>query len=505
MKRLVWAVWLCFVVRAGFYAWVQPLWEGYDEYSHFAYVQYLVHTGKLPVPGVTKNTIEVESSLVSLPVPWSLHGLRQGSLSYEEYRRLPAEEQARRAGAVVHSPEQSTSPEYLYEAQQPPLYYWLMAPLLTAAEHAQYSLLDRVRLLRYASVLLASLAFPIGFLMVRRVSGSSTIAIGALALAALMPEFLINIARVGNEAVCVVIYTVLTYACVRAFEDPRSWRSAVMVGVALGTGLLSKIFFLTAIPVVVFVYLWARDRQAIGRMLAALGIAAVLAGWWYRFVHAATGDITGQIQSVGLLHVSWGERVRVALHLAWWRALDVGLLSHIWFGGWSFLQLRAWIYHLFYALFAAAIAGLLVLAWRRRIQPLLPLLALEVCFCASLAYHAVLGQIGYGVPMTSGWYLYALVFSESLLLIAGLGALITERRRRWVPRRPGRPVWSAGSLWPDPGPNALLCGHYRTCSQWSCTGATVQRIGGTQFPPGPGMVGVSTCQHDSYRVGVAFF
>ena len=168
---------------------------------------------------------------------------------------------------------------------------------------------------------------------------------------------------------------------------------------------------------------------------------AILASfWWYRFIHQVTGDFTGQIQSVAVVGFPWQERLRVAWRLNWLAALDTAMFSHIWFGGWSFLQVRSWIYHLFYAVGLVSAAGVMVLLLRRRgLAPaagrtsLFMLALLEACFCASLAYQVTLAQIVYGKPMTNGWYLYCLVFAEIVLVCAGLMALLPRRRRIWAP------------------------------------------------------------------------
>jgi len=53
----------------------------------------------------------------------------------------------------------------------------------------------------------------------------------------------------------------------------------------LGLGLLTKAYFLTAIPSVlaVLVYGWWKTRVA-GRAIAAGLVSALLSGWWYRCV-----------------------------------------------------------------------------------------------------------------------------------------------------------------------------------------------------------------------------
>lgn len=443
------AIWLCFMVRGVFYATVLPLWEGYDEYSHFACVQYVSVHGSIPIPGISRISREVSASLGSTPLPWTLKDLVPGAIRYDDFWSLPPHLREARIAALGKAAdpalrEEDPRGEKLYESQQPPLYYWLMAPILGMAEN--WSLAARVLLLRSVSLLLASLALPLGFALARRVFGSAPLAICAAAAVVCMPEGMIDLARVGNESLALLLYTLLTYACVRMIDEGPNARNSLLIGAALGCGLLTKAYFLTAIPAVCVGFALAL-RRAGGtwrRTAALLGVSlsmAILASfWWYRFIHQVTGDFTGQIQSVAVVGFPWQERLRVAWRLNWLAALDTAMLSHIWFGGWSFLQVRSWIYHLFYAVGLVSAAGVMVLLLRRRgLAPaagrtsLFMLALLEACFCASLAYQVTLAQIVYGKPMTNGWYLYCLVFAEIVLVCAGLMALLPRRRRIWAP------------------------------------------------------------------------
>ena len=436
-------IWLCFLVRGVFYATALPLWEGYDEYSHFAYVQHLTLHGTIPIPGVSRISREVSAALESTPLPWTLKDLVPGAIRYDDFWKLPPDlREARIAplaqGGDLASRAEDPRGETLYESQQPPLYYWLMALVLRMAEH--WSLPARVLLLRSVSVLLASLALPLGFALARRVLASAPLAICAVAAVTCMPEGMIDFARVGNESLALLLYTLLTYAGVRVLDEGPNWRNSMLIGVALGCGLLTKVYFLTAIPAVCAGFAlapgraggaWRRTAALLG---ASLTVAMLMSFWWYRFIYLTTGDFTGQIQSVAVGAFPWQERLRVAWRLNWLAALDTAMFSHIWFGGWSFLQVRSWIYHLFYAVGLASTLGLMVLSLGSRFvvtevsrRSLVLLGLLEACFCASLAYQVTLAQMVYGKPMTNGWYLYCLVFAEIVLVFAGLMALSPHR------------------------------------------------------------------------------
>src|SRR5258708_38863817 len=92
---LVGAIWLLFLTKAVFYSSFLPLWEGPDEFAHFAFVQYLANTHSLPRFGETGVSREVAESLQTAPVPWTNRRPPQW-LPHDDFWRLaPAERAAR--------------------------------------------------------------------------------------------------------------------------------------------------------------------------------------------------------------------------------------------------------------------------------------------------------------------------------------------------------------------------------------------------------------------------
>jgi hypothetical protein len=136
------------------------------------------------------------------------------------------------------------------------------------------------------------------------------------------------------------------------------------------------------------------------------------------------------------------QRISRILQVNWRNAADSIFNSHIWFGGWSFLTVRSWIYHAFRGIFMAAGIGLLVLAAPKRTpvmsglirlrSTLFSLAALYAFFCLGLAYHVLAIFLAYGKSTSAGWYLYSLVVAEAILLLAGLRALVGQRARHWI-------------------------------------------------------------------------
>jgi hypothetical protein len=436
--RLMWLIWVCFVMRGLFYSVLFPIWEGYDEHAHFAFIQHVVFPGGLPGlrDPVSK---EIDESLKLVPVPWEIRGWSRDFVPHDAFWKMPESEQTRRQNALKSlAPELSREPGgkwlNIYEAKQPPLYYWIFSVPMRLSWNL--SLPARVLLLRFLAVLLTSILVPLGFRIAALVLNDRKVALMAIALAAAMPELIIDIARVGNECLGVVVYCLVLYFALQVASSPGQTGNALLLGVSLGLGLLTKSYFLTALPVAVLLVIFAVYRRGKRGVLNALIVCAVpvaISGWWYWRNHAL-GEWSGAPLSRLLPNV-W--------RVNWISSVDTILLSHIWFGNWSFLGLRSWMYHVMGLIFAAACAGLLVLAFRRIRARSAPyfladwqgvgvLAAFYISYVAGLFYFVLVTYTYTGIWGIPGWYMYCLVVAEVLLLASGLFALIPRHVAPWV-------------------------------------------------------------------------
>ncbi len=455
-NRLLLLIWICFLLRGIFYSVLFPLWEGYDEYPHFAFVQYMAAHHTLPAANVTPISREVQASLELTPLPWAIRDL---GLPHEEYWKLPEQERRRRqeqlqslsrdeAGWPITRTEAPSGGNIMnWEAQQPPLYYWLMTYPLELARNT--SLMGRVLLLRLLSVGLASFVVPLGFWIAHAVVQSREAALGVVAVAAVMPELMIDVCRVSNDSLAVLFYALLIYCTVRLLEAPVRTSVAALLAVSLGLGLLTKAYFLTALPALVVVVGLHAWRESSARMsvvckgAAALAAALCISGWWYWRNHTLTGTWSGVMAEAEAPRLSIWEFVQQIPRVDWRNGLESVLISHIWFGNWSFLQVRSWIYHGFRYVVPLALIGLVIifvsrsrrnarLSFISSRKNLLVVMAFYGFFWLGLLYHILLTFLAHGISASQGWYLYCLVTAEVLLTAAGLMAVLPERLQRWV-------------------------------------------------------------------------
>ena len=443
------AIWACFVARLAFYSSMLPLWEGYDEWAHFSVIRHMAVNHEALVQRDAPVPRDVEASLQLVPVPWEMRYLPPPWLTQDSYWSLPAEMRARRETAFRTMPrawsrESGGGGFRTYEALQPPLYYWMMTP----AERllGSSSLAVQVMALRWLSVLLASLAIPLVFAVGRRVF-DEPLALGCAAIVALMPGVALDVARVGNDGLSMVLFSLLAWLAVRMAARGWDLWPAIWLGFTLGLGLLTKAYFLTAIPAFAVLWLWelrrgrgsnrsltvaARNWEG-GRAvtvlhgLLAAAIGAAMAGWWYLRNLRLTGTLSGLSESVMIGHAGPAAMLRQAVSLNWAKAIDAILFSHLYFGGWSSLTVRSWMYHVFYLVVLLAAVGLV---WRARTPQTGALGALGllyVAFWAGQCYNVVLLYMSKGLAGSMGWYLDAVVAAEVVLSVAGLRRILPAR------------------------------------------------------------------------------
>ena len=443
------AIWACFAARLAFYSSMLPLWEGYDEWAHFSVVREMAVNHEALIARDAPVPRDVEASFQLAPVPWEMRYLRPPWLTQDAYWALPADMRGRREAAFRAMPRswsrQTGGGGFLtYEALQPPLYYWMMAP----AERllGTSSLAVQVMTLRWLSVLLASLAVPLVFAVGRLVL-DQRLALGCAAIVALMPGVALDVARVGNDGLAIVLFSVLAGLAVRLAARGGDLWPAVGLGFILGLGLLTKAYFLTAIPAFALLWLWelrrargsncsltvaARNREA-GRAatvlhgLLAAAIGAAMSGWWYLRNLQVTGTLSGLSESVIIGHAGPVAMLRQAVSLNWAKAIDAILFSHLYFGGWSSLTVRSWMYHVFYLFILLAAVGLVWKCLTRQTAALGPLGVLYAAFWAGQCYNVVLLYMSKGLAGSMGWYLDAVVAAEVVLSVAGLRRILQPK------------------------------------------------------------------------------
>ena len=426
-------IWLAFLARGLFYVSIMPMWEGFDEYAHFGFADYMSSKWKLPQPD-ERVSAEISRSLELVPLPWSLKDWQTPStqsMTHDTFWQLSAEERDQRVTALKAIPpdfQTRKEKQYIEESKQPPLYYVLAAGFYRVLGNTD--LTTRVFLLRLFGVLLASLVVPLTFMVAKDVLVDPEQALGVAALVATMPGLFIDVSRICNDALAIALFSLLIYALLKAESWGRyGWP---LIALLLTAGLLTKAYFVAAIPAVAVagaMSIWKTPRQrrlrCAGFIASCLALGLVLCGWWYLKSLSAGGPIWAD--AAPSTSMSGRALLSRAMEMPWRNAITVASSSHVWIGGWSFLGVRSWMYQVFSWIFLFGSVGSFIRMILQKSQSLMLLWMVFLGFWASMLYHAFINFINVGNPATTGWYLYAVVTCEMTIVASGLYYLIPQR------------------------------------------------------------------------------
>ena len=145
-----------------------------------------------------------------------------------------------------------------------------------------------------------------------------------------------------------------------------------------------------------------------------------LAGWWYVRNVVTTGTFSGLAEPIMLRGRGVIAMLGAIPHIPWVRAVDVILVSHLYFCGWSSLTVRSWMYHVFFAIAMLAALGLIV---QLRRPAVFWLVAVYGFFWLGQLYNVLLQYLTKGLAGSMGWYMYAVVACEVVLCAVAFGRL----------------------------------------------------------------------------------
>jgi hypothetical protein len=448
-RSIAWLLLAVLLTGMGWLALLPP-WEGFDEGTHYSYIQQIADTGGFPRHGEGRVSTDVERYAAVAPyiagarTPYHEFFQRPDFAGVRDALRAPPAEPRRFSEGVGAN----------YQAQHPPLYYALLAPLYAATR--DWSWVSQLFLLRSVSWLFAFGGLAIGVwatlhhLPADAAVGSAKRAAWVLsAWPFLFPMFFPEMARLGNDSLGLLLAGTGWALLLRAVQDGDRPRDYAGLGLVLGLGMLTKAFFVgIAAGAAAFVALrlfagWrARApeqqirRRALG-LAAVAGLPWVLGGTWYLYQLLAHGAVTGSLEQImikahGGLIAGLADTFTVPLFL---RGIATIFGTFMWGGTGSVVRLPE-IFHAPMLAFEFLVFGTyLWLLLRSRAADLAwgPLLLAGPVFLG-LCYHVlmriVLSGHGVGTLGTPGWYLHILAAPLAFAAAVALERLLAHRAGR---------------------------------------------------------------------------
>jgi hypothetical protein len=269
-----WACGLTAFLSAACWSLVTPPFQAPDEPAHFAYVEHLAETGELPTREFSYPAAET-SVLLSLDQGnLALHPEVKASLPSSARRQL-------RSSLETKSLSRSAPAGAGVAGTEPPLYYALAAVPYRVGMTLTGNLLDSLELMQLLSAVFAGVTALFSYMFVRETLPAVrwAWAVGGLG-AALTPVLGFTSGAVTPDALLCAVAAAIFYCLARAFRRGLTLRLALVIGVLVAAGTLTKLNFLGLVPGVVLgmVALGLRGRARPDRAGASRSLAAAGAG-----------------------------------------------------------------------------------------------------------------------------------------------------------------------------------------------------------------------------------
>lgn len=445
-----WGVAASFLLLCIAHVLILPPYEGFDETAHYSYISYLSDVGEIPNFRSTPLDATTEQDRRGLPRPYSSVPPfeRNGGITYADFfTKIPVEQRRTALERFWGAPENEVRYEpgrgINWEGQHPPLYYLSMVPCYRLARALSPS--ARILTLRLYTVGIVAISLLFWWktvTMLRATTMKGPVVLGGVAIL-FFPSLFYDLARIGNDSMAAAAFSALLYFLLRTYVDrQRGMANFIGLGLSLGLGILTKMYFVPLAVGVVAVTIWLRSRTKIrwgalaARLGATLAIAAALGSAWLVFCYRTYGQVIGrrEVHEIHPIYQSPGE-THAWLHFIfqWFRSAAAFVATFLWSGTWSWVHIPLWCYMAFAPFFAL----LALQAWRRtRVtgnteeKDLLTMILLLIGpVFVGFAYHMsmVVISTGHG-SRTAGYYLF---FAWPALAIVFSHVLVTDRGRGW--------------------------------------------------------------------------
>lgn len=458
-QLLIGALVLLYVAKGVVLTFVFPPFSGHDETAHYSYVRTVATEWRVP-------------TLTQYDDP------SQGIVIGNAYRDLLPAELYRYCRYTLQwwcDPNHLVTPEgspvwvaswgrdennrqrleangVQYAANHPPLYYVLMAPVYVVSDHFGASTETRMYLLRLAAIPLGLLIVLLAFLTVRLIFPRDTfMLITVPSFVALQTQVSYEATMVNNDILALAIFSWVLYLVVRAVRDRFPDRTAALIGVAIGLGMLTKSTSVTAVAFVGLAMLTLisfRSRAAIRGSLprfirtgVLIGLpAAALAAPWYIHMYQTYGNLTALPQVLELQRY-WNNPSGTFFGLFFNLGFAKDRFAEMWGEyGWKVLPFDPLLMHIIAVPTLIAVAGFILFSVRTASQSIQAgrvtgltrwqVWAIAVLFMACAVGYLATVQFGVSFALTQARYFFPVINAFAILLMLGLRTVIPTR---WLP------------------------------------------------------------------------
>jgi len=403
-----------------------PIGEGFDELSHYSYIQQIADLGIISVfcGGNISNDVIIYNKY--LPAPYSSSSPYDdlgGGITYRHFFSVPLSKEVFITLNTPRSFTKSNIPNV--ETQHPPVYYALLSTAYSISRHCNW--LTQMLLLRLISWVFAFIGYMLGVVAIIKYWNKKDARIVAAIVAAwpfLVPMFFPEMARLGNDSLCLLImggvwWMLLRIGSMHVEARPRDF---IVIGILLGIGLLTKAFFIPITVGVALILLFRDERMG---FVLILGLSLLIGFPWYFYKFLSTGVFTGGNEQI-ILARQGGILMGLTENFNIYglsRGLSAVVASTVWGGTFSLARFHEILLVPLTVLLLAPLFAYVVIIYKIRLYDFkwAPIFIVSM-FVAGLVHHVLVALAMTGIGNnTPGWYLH--ILSGPMGFIYSLGLL----------------------------------------------------------------------------------
>lgn len=445
-QRFMAALLVMYVAKALLFVFIFPPFSGHDEVAHYSTIETVVNDHTMPnllmvpeEPGQSPYLNRYEYQL-----PDDLYKYCRYTL---QWICLPNNPQW-----ANNPPRMSTNfePEGVnYAANHPPLYYMIAAPVYWLAKKAGATDVTTGYLLRMLSIPFGVLVVVLAYMTIRLIFPRDPfLTVTVPAFVALQTQVSYEATMINNDIVSIAAYSWVLYLVVRAIREGFRPTTSLLIGFAVGIGVISKTTSITAIGVVglaMLTMLSIRSAAALRDSLPEFirtGIiiavpTALMAVPWYLHMYLTYGNFSA-LPQVLQLQSTWNKPAGTFTGLLFNLNFVKDRLNETWGEyGWRVLPFSPSLMHIIAIALLIPLCGAIAYAvgWRPAIRPgddfarpaRWQLLALGLLIAACVISYLATIQFGTQFALTQARYFFPVINALAILTMIGYRAIIPVR------------------------------------------------------------------------------
>lgn len=444
-KHLKLFLFILFILNSIIFLFFLPIWEGFDEPSHFAYIQYIAENKHLPT---SKSFVseQVGESLSRLPLNQNIAALSTTYADYwKNYQKGDKKKTEINNSKELRKKEDSKKRMTIYETQHPPLSYILSTPIYSFL--ANFDFYTVFFGLRFFNVFLVIVGVYIIYHAIALLTKDDFVKVASLLFMNFNFMNYYHLIRISNESLVFLLYSLIFFSIIKIIQRPNRMGNYVTLGIIYGLGLITKGFFLSTLPVLVIflIYIFAVNKfklKTVGYASSVLVLIVLVGGWYYARNVLVYGDFTGlRVREIGFKPNAF-DMAKI-LSFDWIKYYHFLFLNFSSVYGWNMTRPDKIFYDVYKILFSLPYIGFLIYLMKSifkkklfaKIKPQIPIVIVSLMFIFFLLLGIGYTNYRYSYPqfeILGGWYLLGLLPFIIYLFSLGLRLLIPENKYDFI-------------------------------------------------------------------------